>query len=145
VAKTLGDAYYFDARGRARVPQAFLRTIRFRSDARCNRGTLQLTERVVWKLVSRLDYLIMSSLKTGSGSLLRATTCDLLDILWNRRRLDYELVKQVAAQTTYAAGRVNYSFATDEAHVGGPSLFNTVVVYKDNTALLMCPLVRPIQ
>ena len=100
---------------------------------------------VVWKLASRLDYLIMSSLKTGSGSLLRATTCDLLDILWNRRRLDYELVKQVAAQTTYAAGRVNYSFATDEAHVGGPSLFNTVVVYKDNTALLMCPQVRPIQ
>ena len=104
-----------------------------------------LCRQVVWKLASRLEHLVMSSLKTGSGSLLRASTCDLLDMVWNRRRLDYELVKQVAAQTTYAAGRVNYSFATDEAHVGGPSLFNTVVVYKDNTALLMCPQVRPIE
>ena len=59
--------------------------------------------------------------------------------------MGYELVKQVVAQTTYAAGRANYSFATDEAQVGGPSIFNTVVVYKDDAAWLMCPQVRPIK
>ena len=74
------------------------------------------------------SFLVVSDLKTRSGPMLRASTIDVLGIMWNKRRLDYELAKQMAAQQTYAKGRVNYRFDTNGTHVGGPSLLNTVVV-----------------
>ena len=83
---------------------------------------------VVWNLASWLELLAVPSPKTRSGSMLRVSTVDLLGIMWNRQSSDYELVKQAAAQPTYATGRVSYRFATDGAHVGGPSLLNTIVV-----------------
>ena len=74
---------------------------------------------IIWKLGWRIEKLLEDTLQRGGGSLLRAETVDLLSILWDNRRLDVEVVKQLFANTARGASLTNFTFAADEAHVGG--------------------------
>jgi len=101
-----------------------------------------LFKQLSWKLSSRIENLILQALRTGSKLGISAKTLDLLDIMWDNNRLDSEILKHCVAAKQQSAGFLNFTILTDEAHVGGPSLFNSVVVLKTNLAIPQLPQVR---
>jgi len=94
---------------------------------------------VAWKLAWRLETMMLRSLSGKGAAAIKTSIVDIMDVMWNNKRLDQELVKQLLVSADHARNFLNWTYASDEAHVGGPSLANTVVVCRDNVALPMLP------
>lgn len=70
-----------------------------------------------------------------------ATTNDLLAILDDRTRLDYELLRRVLACREATRSESSFSWACDKANVGGVSLHNSILVLHSNVAMVLPPQV----
>lgn len=96
---------------------------------------------VVWGLARRAELCLLLSERRGRASPRSIASCatNLLDILMHRHRLDYELLRLVAACKEATRGHSSFSWACDKANVGGVGLHNSVLVLHDNRAMVLAP------
>lgn len=99
---------------------------------------------LLWAISLKLEYKVMCALKRGAPatSSLQVEVGAIVNLSWNVRRMDQELRKHLASCRRLTAGHLNFTFATDKASVGGPSLQNTLVVLANGSALLQAPQVQ---
>lgn len=58
---------------------------------------------------------------------------DLLALLWDTRRLDFQLLKHLSSWAQTTRGKTRFSIALDEANIGGPTLHNSFIAQPDNS------------
>lgn len=98
-----------------------------------------ILKQLCYKIGYRVERVLQRTLTGEATGPLWASSVDIEDVMDNNDRLDQEILKHMAIASGHVKNFNNFTFATDDAHVGGPSLCNTVVVCKDNTAIPMIP------
>eukprot|EP00972_Heterocapsa_arctica_P032387 4772303-Heterocapsa_arctica.AAC.1 len=63
----------------------------------------------------------------------------MLEVLHDRRRLEFELLKRVLACREATRHTRSFSWACDKANVGGLGLHNSVLVLANNQAMVLPP------
>ena len=74
---------------------------------------------------------------------IQVTKVDLLNLMWDSKQLDAQLLRHVlaGAEATANQKRVSLSWVTDHANVGGPTLASGAWAMPNNVANILVPQV----
>ena len=101
-----------------------------------------LGRQLVVKVAFQIEQMMLHALRHPVAGNIWVRTVNLMDLLWDKHRLDAELIKHCLAARDATVGVRNATIASDEVHVGGPNLMNSVLVLASNLAIPFAPAVR---
>ena len=91
----------------------------------------------------RIDSVVVKSLSCGKVSAvgLHAVAGNLMELLWDKNRLDCQLLRCILGGIRAIEATTSLSWAIDKANVGGLGLMNTVYVMPSNVIVIVAPTV----
>ena len=108
----------------------------------------RILAQLLWRLGSRMDFVIMKGRKKGECSDILTVPMDTKEVeltSCSPATQDAYLVKYLYAAVNKSFNQRTFSLATDKATVGGLPIQNTILVYPDNVAVVCPPQAPPSQ